>query len=262
MGLGPLYAWVAATPKGCYLALPVLVRLILTALLEALTNGGSRIRVCALVSESKRDFLADAMASDTRVGIGGWERIEGRPASESPWFAEEFTPAAAPWIFTQGRDQAFRKIAALELIGTIACVRLFGDRERHGGKAVVLSGQTDNKGNSHILAKLMTTSFPLCAVLMQLTTDLSARGVELDLTWTPREDNVLADALSNGVCEGMDPALRRRFCLDDLEVFHRLLAAGVSCYKEIAERKAESKGPEVRPRRKPEEKLRNAQPWE
>jgi len=260
--LGPLYAWVAATPKGCFLALPVLVRLILTAILEALVNGGARIRVQVAREEKSRHFLADAMASDTRVGIGGWERLEGRPAAESPWFAEEFTPAEAPWIFAQGQDQAFRKIAALELIGTIACVRLFGNKERHLGESVVMSGLTDNKGNSHILAKLMTTSFPLCAVLLQLTTDLSSRGVELDLQWVPRDDNDLADALSNGRVDGMDPSLRRRFRLGDLKTFHKLLASGEECYRQIAERKAARKGPETRPHRKPEDRLRNASPWE
>ena len=42
------------------------------------------MRVCAMLKEASRDFLADAMASDTRVGIGGWEGIEDHPASESP----------------------------------------------------------------------------------------------------------------------------------------------------------------------------------
>ena len=145
----------------------------------------------------------------------------------------------------------------------MACVRLFGDKAGHGGKLVKLSGKTDNKGNSHILAKLMTTSFPLCAVLMQLTTDLSARGVELDLEWIPRDENDLADALSNGRIEGMDPKLRRRFRLADLEVFEEIRNAGEECYRDIALRKATKKQEDdIRPRRKPEDKLRNAQPWE
>ena len=43
----------------------------------------------------------------------------------------------------------------------------------------------------------MTTTFPLAAVLMQLTCMLSARNLWLSLNWVPRLENVEADALTN-----------------------------------------------------------------
>ena len=189
------------------------------------------IRIMVLEAQPGREFLADAMASDKRVGIGGWEFLPGRPKEKSPWYAEEITPEMAPWLFRKGRDQAFRMIAALEMIATIACVRLFGSSANHEGKMVRLSGATDNKGNSHVVSKSLTTKFPLCVVLMQLTADLGERGFELDLRWTPREENVLADALSNGDTTGMDPALRKRFELSDLRTLAKLLVADLMWFQ-------------------------------
>jgi len=237
--LGPLYAWVSATPSGCYLALPVLIQLILATILKEMNQGPAMASLLDTEDDNQRIFRADAMASEVRVGIGGWEEEQGRPAQQSPWFAEEVTEEDAPWLFREGIGQAFRKIAALEMIATTACVRLFGNSEGHQGKTIKMVGETDNKGNSHVIAKLLTTKFPLCAVLMQLTIDLGRRGIDLDLAWVPREENVLADALSNGVTEGMDPSLRRRFSIKDLSTLTQLLEAGELPYGEVTRLRGE-----------------------
>ena len=65
-----------------------------------------------------------------------------------------------------------------------------------------VSGGTDNKGNGHVVAKLMTTTFPLGAILMELSAQLELRGMLLDLAWAKREENVLADKVSNGFFDG------------------------------------------------------------
>ena len=135
----------------------------------------------------------------------------------------------------------------------------------HEGSMVKLSGATDNKGNSHVVSKLLTTKFPLCVVLMQLTADLGERGFELDLRWTPREENVLADALSNGDTTGMDPALRLRFELFDLRTLTKLLEAGEEFYEEGKRSKgtlggvADRSAPEASRKRV---KLKESSPWE
>ena len=156
-------------------------------------------------------------------------------------------------------------IAALEVIATIADVRLFGTCANHEGNLVRLSRATDNKGNSHVVSKLLTTKFPLCVVLMQLTADLGERGFELDLRWTPREENVLADALSNGDTTGMDPALRKRFELSDLRTLSKLLVAGEEFYAEAKRgREAAGCGADRRTRERPQkrERLKESSPWE
>ena len=50
----------------------------------------------------------------------------------------------------------------------------------------------------------MTTKQPLAAVLMQLATELSYRGMWLDLRWTPGELNTEADDITNEIYDKFD----------------------------------------------------------
>ena len=70
--------------------------------LETLLKGGATVKSRTIEEANDREFWADAMVSDTRVGIGGWEKIEGREAKDSPWYAEETTEEEAPWLFKEG----------------------------------------------------------------------------------------------------------------------------------------------------------------
>ena len=72
--------------------------------------------------------------------------------------------------------------------------------------AFTLSGSTDNKGNSHAIAKMMTTKFPLCAILMELAAQLQDKELNLQLHWVPRDQNTEADELSNFNAARFDPA--------------------------------------------------------
>ena len=85
--LGPLHAWTAAAPPGACLGLPVLVRLTLGYLRDRLRAGSFMTAAVAPVSNPDIAYLADAHASDEGVGIGGWERVEGRPLQECRWFS-------------------------------------------------------------------------------------------------------------------------------------------------------------------------------
>lgn len=267
--LAPMYAWIASTPPLAYLPLPVLIKLIFRMLIEALSTGSATRAIRIAAESSGATFYADAMASKERIGIGGYDWRRGRPLSQSPWYAEEIQPEEAPWVFEGGQDQGFRRIATLELIASIACVRLFWQDAQHDGKAVVLSGVTDNKGNGHIVNKLFSTRYPMCAAVMQLTSDLNAKGAELDLQWQPREENEVADRLSNGRIEGFDPALRKRFFTKALTLMNTIITERKAMYAEVKKekerRKELAKGEYLkerqRPTRKPEEKLRNRNPW-
>ena len=91
------------------------------------------------------------------------------------------------------------------------------------------------------------------------------RGFELDLRWTPRAENVLADALSNGDTTGMNPALRKRFELSDLRTLAKPLVAGVEFYAENKRgREAAGSGADRRIRERPQkrERLKESSPWE
>ena len=99
---------------------------------------------------------------------------------------------------TQG--EPFRCIAALELMVLIAICVFGADGALQGWHSVVqaaLLGITDNLGNSFILDKWMTTSFPSSIILMEVAAQLARLDTTLHLGWAPREQNVEADALTN-----------------------------------------------------------------
>ena len=94
---------------------------------------------------------------------------------------------------------------------------------------------------------------------MELAIQLQRSGAELWLHWIPRLQNEEADALSNGVHAGFDPALRRRFDLQTFQgvVLHQMLAEGANLYDEIKEAK---KGKFIKklPKSQP---LKTKEPW-
>ena len=81
----------------------------------------------------------------------------------------------------------------------------------------------------------MTTSFPLAAVLMQLTCMLSERNLWLGLQWVPRLSNVEADALTNDDFLLFSPELRVNVVWEEvpLDVMSSLLQEGKGFLDEI-----------------------------
>ena len=74
------------------------------------------------------------------------------------------------------------------------------------------------------MAKLMTTKFPLCAAVMELASRLAAGKRSLGLKWAPREQNVEADELSNGLTHRFDPALEVK-----VEISARTMPSSTRC---------------------------------
>eukprot|EP00971_Amphidinium_carterae_P059856 1183982-Amphidinium_carterae.1 len=140
-------------------------------------------------------FRTDAKGETGRVTIGGWES-RGTP-KESRWFSLRIDADQAPWLFREGEGS--RTIATGELLATLVACQLFvpaqsGAKQRASCR---VTGKTDNRGNSFIVKKMMTTKFPLALVLMQLSRLLARRRMVLDLQWCKREENSLADDLTN-----------------------------------------------------------------
>eukprot|EP00971_Amphidinium_carterae_P049637 978592-Amphidinium_carterae.1 len=79
---------------------------------------------------------------------------------------------------------------------------------RPSGTTIVVSAVTDNKGNSYLLDKLLTTRFPAFLVLMEVAEQLEEMDISLSLEWKPREQNQEADALTNSDFSLFDPSLR------------------------------------------------------
>ena len=120
------------------------------------------------------------------------------------------------------------------------------------------SAATDNKGNSHVVARLLTTTYPLCVCLMELALQLQSQGIDLRLEWLRRDLNQEADDLTNGVYGQFSLEKRLRFDLSDFEGIILMMAAGGDLYGEIAASKPEScRGP-----CKKQKKADGADPWQ
>ena len=76
--LGPMYAWVAAVPRSSLLRLPIMIRLILRSIRKMFEHGATTAPLSLVDRKDTVRFYADAMASDVRVGIGGYEFKEVR----------------------------------------------------------------------------------------------------------------------------------------------------------------------------------------
>ena len=255
--LGPLYAWTAAMDSYNKRRLPKLVILILRFLSNALEKG-QRLQGVGVFHEHVREvFRTDARAEGAEVWIGGWA-LDSEDASQCRWFAEKLNHHNAKWVFTAG--ESYRAIASLEMLATLVAVHLFGTPpgERSG---TVCSAGTDNKSNSHIITRGLTTKYPLCIFTMELAMQLQTLGSELHLYWLPRLQNVEADRLTNGDFSGFSADKRLRFRLDDFcgHMMREMLEVGEELFKCI---RKPNKIAETRPAKAQRlEGLRKREPW-
>jgi hypothetical protein len=131
------------------------------------------------------------------------------------------------------------------------------------------TGATDNQGNSYAVAKLLTAKYPLCAVLMELSVQLQDRQLWLDLEWTPREQNTIADDLTNEEFEGFGPDNRIDIDIANLKykVMLDYLDRGATLHKSIEDRKRDRQaegghGQQVKKgARRKRAGLRETDPW-
>ena len=185
--------------------------------------------------------------------------MDSSDTKQCRWFSEKLCHANAPWLFTGG--EGYRQIASLELLATLAAVLVFVVPVNMRSKMHCSAG-TDNKGNSHVVARLLTTKFPLAAFLIELAMQLQCVGADLELYWLPRLQSQEADALTNDDLTRFDERLRMSFDLSTFKglILSDMLACGTELYEEIRaaqRRKTERHGQ----RGRKSDALRVAQPW-
>ena len=153
-------------------------------------------------------FRTDAKAEGNDVAVGGWECQGGRKPTGARWFVVKLTVENTPWLHCRG--EPFRVVAALELLATLyAVLASIPEGGNEDGSATVTgTAATGNIGDAYVVARMMTTSFPLNVILMELTEQLDKRGSWLSVEWAPRQQNEHADALTNGVFSDFDPNKR------------------------------------------------------
>jgi hypothetical protein len=270
--LGPMYAWQARLKAGKQRIIPAMILLILEFLTQQLQES-STVPSREVRSEGGEAFRADARADEDSAEVGAWECKGGAKPPNARWFTLKMDRKNHPWVFYKGEPK--RVIAALELWVTLVAFMLFNkprtgaDQERI---SVLLPASTDNKGNGHMLDKLMTTAFPSCAVLMELAVQLHKSGCILDLAWLPREENVEADELSNGDTHRFAAEMEIKIDPAELEthfiLLRKMLERGQILYEEVyAARDAEkglsrrSEAWGARTARRQRKKLRIRAPW-
>ena len=244
---------------GCLHLLPKAIILIFKLLAKALQGEGRLVSISRHVTTPKELFGTDARAEGEEIWIGGWA-LDDADTRRCRWFSERLSHSNAPWLYAAG--EAYRKIAALELVATLAAVVVFGIPKGATG-TFRCSAATDNQGNSRVVARLLTTKFPLNAFLMELAAQLQCRGAELDLYWLPRLQNIEADELTNSICHRFAEGNRLRFQLAEFKglVLGSMLEEGMSLYQDIATCRAAKKARQSSKLPK-SQALRARDPWQ
>jgi len=266
--LAPLFTFASLYVPRAVRPLPGYVLLVMAFLAERLE------RRRALNCAARRVWWpegprVDAKAEGTDAAIGGWLPARGPEGQLSPghsrWFAAKVDQTNAPWAFKKN-DQPYRFIASLEALAVLSAVVAFGPEEGSTptGITLLVPSWTDNRGNTFALSRLMSTKFPLSAIVMELAAQLEARGLTLELGWAPRAFNQEADDLSNFQLDQFSPERRVPFDIGDYpwKVLPRLLVAG-EAFIEEARLARENKGPQRRAtqKRRREDRLRVRDPW-
>ena len=268
--LGPLYAWASIGSRWAKPRLPVMIVLILRYLAEELRT--INVVPCEKHSEQIGEvFRLDAKADNQGVvSIGGWRTKGSKTTKDAAWFSVQLTRVNAPWAFARG--EPFRTIASLELLGALVSLIVLvpeGDMKGDRAASLSLSCGTDNRGNSYLLDRMITTKYPLVVVLMELAHQMRRRRLTLRAHWLPRDQNEEADALTNFDFRHFDVAKRIDVDLAKLEfgVLNELFSCGeeymgqLEAERTSARKKAErAKGKPDRKLR-PEERLKVTQPW-
>ena len=208
--LGPMYAWVSTIQRNAVptVIVPWAIRLILTWIAKRLREGDHLQSPPKVLKQLGELFRTDARAEGDRCWIGGWQTLTTTDVGEARWFAAEVLPSWFPWP-RQKADDTQRVIAALELLGSIVAIKVFSDRWEHGAAAgCSVTGATDNRGNSFAVTEMMSTKWPLTVLIVELSEELRALGLELFLTWVPQGNNEEADRLSNMDTTGFSPGRR------------------------------------------------------
>ena len=237
--MGPLFAWSAAVGEvHKEVKIPWAVCFILLYLADRFDKGDRLAPPPSRAQPAGILFKTDASADEHSAWVGGWEPHVSGDTKRSRWFALKVTPDWAPWAFIKKNPQ--RVIASLELLGTVLGVMRFSDRWVKGCRGTMVGRAiTDNMGNSFVVAKQMSTKFPLTLLLMELTEWLKEKDLMLDLHWVPRDQNEEADELSN-----MDPknfSEELEIKVDPFKIRWKLMDSLLKASTELYENIVESK---------------------
>ena len=202
--LAPLYTWSAALDKGTVATMPKLVRLVCMYIEQQLL-AKTFMYSCKrpLVIEGDL-FRTDAKCETGKVTFGGYHLGDGR------WFSLSASPSEAPYLFKANGDSQWAS-APSELLAVMIALQVYGFLEDSAERKqfdLMVQGGTDNRSIEQMTRKAATTRWPLVLVNMQLTDSMMRSGMRVGLKWRPRDENTVADDLTNEKFDQVDIAKR------------------------------------------------------
>ena len=218
--LSPLYAWASATSGSTVAKLPDAVIMTLTYLLTEFRSETYMVSAKRPLAYTGEQFRTDAKCTDTSVVLGGWEMSTGR------WFQLSLSESDVPYLFAPGKGSQWASTSA-ELLATLAALVVFGWTEAARSRKeleLCLTAGTDNRANEYLSQKRATTKWPLMLVNMQLSSVLARSRTGVKLRWRPREENTVADDITNSVFTQLDVEKRLHVEYEDIptEIIHAL----------------------------------------
>ncbi len=266
--LGPIFAWASMLSAGTSAQFPDAVKILLGYISKQLEHCSMQ-PAKRVEAEPTDVFRIDAKAEGEKIVVGGWESYKNQETHQARWFSTELNRRNAAWAYVKG--DPFRSIASLELVAVLTAVMLFAPQaEWRGGRSrITITATTDNLGNTFVMQKYASCKFPLSIVVMELACQLRKHGIEMDLCWAPRMQNIPADALTNGEFEQFDlnKRITKKFEDMEFEVLNELMGKAEELDQEIRlvksskeGKKLEDRPSESRPKAKKGE-MRWKDPW-
>ena len=122
----------------------------------------------------------------------GWECGSDDPK----WFSISIM---APYLFKAGKGaQVFCFFRVACDVGGVEGLDWADESLDRKSVGISSVAGTDNKSNEGLSIKRSTTRWSLMIINMQLSSVLSRAKIDLRLNWRPRDENKLADALTDG----------------------------------------------------------------
>ena len=128
--------------------------------------------------------------------VGGWITDLKSPEKAQVWrFHFQVTKEHFPWAFKEGDPQ--KRIAAIELLGTLVLCRLLLAKQQLESSSVRLPIGSDNQGNVFSFLNFASKKPHTAAVLMEFVWQLHLAGCSLAPCHVLREFNQWADELTH-----------------------------------------------------------------
>ena len=243
--LAPLFSWSAVLARGTVTRVPAMVFITLRFLREQLQVHGHWVNATAPWTAPRESFRTDAKCEKGRIVLAGWCTSAGvEDLKLAKWFCLEVGPEQLPMLFKEDGSSQWCSTAA-ELLASYVAALAFGHLGQKGKATnlrMAITGGTDNKANQGLQDKNMSTKWPLLAVHMQVSSELLAGGTRMKLRWRPREQNVPADAITNGDFSLFDLNKRVTISLADVPLdFFRTLCKARDEFVELRESQVDLK---------------------